>query len=32
MRLYFSLFTFFIRNLLRLQFLKLNLLRIDNEI
>ncbi|EAJ8746428.1 3-ketoacyl-ACP reductase [Campylobacter jejuni] len=23
---------FFIRNLLRLQFLKLNLLRIDNEI
>ncbi|MFK0461792.1 3-ketoacyl-ACP reductase [Campylobacter jejuni] len=32
MRLYFSLFVFFIRNLLRLQFLKLNLLRIDNEI
>ncbi|MFK0476887.1 3-ketoacyl-ACP reductase [Campylobacter jejuni] len=32
MRLYFSLFSFFIRNLLRLQFLKLNLLRIDNEI
>ncbi|ECL9272803.1 3-ketoacyl-ACP reductase [Campylobacter jejuni] len=32
MRLYFSLFAFFIRNLLRLQFLTLNLLRIDNEI
>ncbi|ECC0264548.1 3-ketoacyl-ACP reductase [Campylobacter jejuni] len=26
------MFAFFIRNLLRLQFLKLNLLRIDNEI
>ncbi|EAM0816840.1 3-ketoacyl-ACP reductase [Campylobacter jejuni] len=32
MRLYFSLFAFFVRNLLRLQFLKLNLSRIDNEI
>ncbi|EAH6133619.1 3-ketoacyl-ACP reductase [Campylobacter jejuni] len=32
MRLCFSLFVFFMRNLLRLQFLKLNLLRIDNEI